>query len=273
MSNASSVSWLFVPGDRPDRFEKAAAAGADETILDLEDAVSPEDKPAARDRVVDWLSDGGSGWVRINGPGTQWHEDDLDALLRCRGLRGLVVPKAEESGALALISARSRELQIVALVETARGMRNLDSICATAGVTRLAFGSIDLALDLDAQESDEVLLPARSDLVMASRAGGLAPPIDGVTVEFRDAEVVAGEAARSRARGFGGKLCIHPAQVPIVNRAFAPSPTELAWARRVMAAAQTNRSGAFPVDGRMVDRPLLLRAQRLLARAGEGWAR
>jgi citrate lyase subunit beta / citryl-CoA lyase len=267
MSDASSVSWLFVPAARPDRFDRARAAGADETILDLEDAVAPEHKPTARASAADWLSRGGSGWVRINGDGTPWHADDIDALVGCDGLRGLVVPKAEDAAALASIAARLGGRRVLALIETARGVRNLDAICATAGLARLAFGSIDLALDIDARESDEALLYARSELVIASRAAGLPAPIDGVTVEFRDAELVAAAAARSCALGFGAKLCIHPAQVGPVNAAFAPDPVELDWARRVLDAATTSTSGTFVIDGRMIDRPLLLRAQRLLKRA------
>jgi citrate lyase subunit beta/citryl-CoA lyase len=267
VTDSASISWLFVSADRPDRFQKAARVGADEVILDLEDAVAPDAKMTARAHVAEWLSARGSGWVRINAPQTPWHDGDLEALAGCPGLRGLVVPKAEDAEALARIAGRVGR-RVVALVETARGIRGLDAICSAPGVSRLAFGSIDFALDIDAQESDEVLLHARSEMVIAARAAGLAAPVDGVTVEFRSTEVVATAAARSRALGFGGKLCIHPAQVPVVNDAFAPSSAEVAWARRVLAAAQTSPGGAFTVDGRMIDRPLVVRAQRVLARAG-----
>ncbi|HET9126280.1 MAG TPA: CoA ester lyase [Solirubrobacteraceae bacterium] len=268
MSDAPSVSWLFVPADRPDRFEKARRAGADETILDLEDAVAPESKASARAYAVHWLSATGSAWVRINGLGTRWHEDDIDAVVGSRGLRGLIVPKAEDPGALAHIAGRGGGVGLVPLVETARGVRNLDGICATPGVGRLAFGSIDLALDIDAWEPD-ALQYARSELVFAARAAGLEPPIDGVTTDVRDLGVVARAAQRARALGFAGKLCIHPAQVLPVNQAFAPTSVELAWARRVVDAAGPSEDGAFLLDGRMIDRPLLMRAQRLLARASD----
>lgn len=269
MTDSASVSWLFVPADRPDRFEKAVRAGADEVILDLEDAVAPDAKVAARDHAAEWLSARGSGWVRINGLGTPWHEEDLEVLAGRPGLRGVVIPKAEDAQALARIAERLGGGRLMALVESARGIRHLDEICATEGISRLAFGSIDFALDIDAQESDEVLLHARSEMVIAARVGGLAAPVDGVTVEFRSPEVVATAAARSRALGFGGKLCIHPAQVLPVNRAFAPTSIELAWARRVVDAAGAGEDGAFLVDGRMIDRPLLVRAQRLLARGAD----
>lgn len=278
MNDPPSVSWLFVPADRPDRFEKSVGAGADETIIDLEDALAPDAKLAAREHVVRWLAGGRSAWVRINGAVTSWHAGDLDALKCCAGLRGVVVPKAEAPGVLAQIARRldahNAHRSVVALIETAAGLRNLDAICATPGVSRLAFGSIDLALDIDAQDSDEALLYARSEMIIASRAAGLPSPIDGVTVEFRDSAVVAAAAARSRALGFGGKLCIHPAQVPVVNAEFAPTPADLDWARRVVAAAHASGGGVFAVDDRMVDRPLLERAHRLLARsASTGVAR
>lgn len=269
MSDAPSVSWLFVPADRPDRFEKARGAGADETILDLEDAVAPEFKTSARAHAVQWLSAGGAAWVRINGLGTRWHEGDIEAVVGCRGLRGMIVPKAEHPEALARIAERCAGAGLVALVETARGVRNLDGLCATPGIGRLAFGSVDLALDIDAWETDEALQYARSELVIASRAADLEPPIDGVTADVRDLDVVARAAQRARALGFGGKLCIHPGQVLPVNRAFAPTAVELGWASRVLEAARTSGGGTFLVDGRMIDRPLLLRAQRLLARAAD----
>ncbi len=266
MSDAPSVTWLFVPADRPDRFDKARAATADEVIIDLEDAVAPAAKDAAREHAARWLSGDGIAWVRINGLGTRWHAEDIGALAGCRGLRGIVVPKAEDPEALASLAARSGDTRLVALVETARGVRNLDGLCATRGIERLAFGSIDFALDIDARHTDEALLYARSELVVASRAAGLAAPLDGVTVEVADIDAVRRAAARSCTLGFGGKLCIHPAQVPAVNRAFAPDPAELGWARRVVADAGASRGAAFLVDGEMIDRPRLLRAQRLLAR-------
>ena len=269
MHDKVSASWLFVAASRPDRFEKAAGAGADETILDLEDAVGPHAKPEARTHAADWLSGRGSSWVRINGFGTPWHNGDIDALAGCGELRGLVIPKAEDPQVIDQIATRVQK-PIVALIETARGVRALDAICACPGVARLAFGSIDLALDIDAQESDDALLHARSAMVIASRAAELPSPIDGVTVDFRKPEVVSAAAARSRALGFGGKLCIHPAQVQAVNTVFGPTPAELDWAQRVLAAASESDGSAFTMDGRMVDKPLLERAQRLVARAGEG---
>jgi citrate lyase subunit beta/citryl-CoA lyase len=271
---ARSASWLFVPGSRPERFDKAVRAGADQVVVDLEDAVTPTRKASARGEVARWLGGAGEAWVRVNARGTQWHEHDLGALARRPGLRGVMVPKAEDPAALDRVA---RELvpgtPIIALVETAVGVRDVAALAACAAVSGLAFGSIDFALDIDAAESDEVLLFARSALVIAARAASLPAPLDGVTVETTDTAVIRRDAARARSLGFGGKLCIHPAQVEPVNSAFSPDPADLAWARRVLAAAAQHAAGdhaqgAFDLDGEMIDTPVLERARRLVARAG-----
>jgi citrate lyase subunit beta/citryl-CoA lyase len=267
VTDRPAVSWLFVPGSRPDRFERAIAAGADATILDLEDAVAPEAKPSARDAARSWLAGGGGAWVRVNGAGTPWHDDDLAALAGSPGLRGVILPKVQEPAQATRVAGRlGEQVALMALVETARGVRDVGAIAACPAVARIAFGSIDFALDIDAEHTAEPLLHARSELVLASRAAGLPPPVDGVTLEVSDAEgAVTRDAARARALGFGGKLCIHPAQVEVVSRAFAVTPDELDWARRVLQAAREHE-GAFQIDGRMIDRPLLDRARRLLRR-------
>jgi citrate lyase subunit beta/citryl-CoA lyase len=267
----SSASWLFVPGSRPERFDKAASAGSHEVIIDLEDAVAPAQKEKARTDAAGWLTSDGNAWVRVNAVGTPWHEDDLTVLAACPGLRGLMVPKAERPAELSRIASRlPTGTGVIALVETALGIRDAAAIAATPAVTGLAFGSIDFALDIDAEETDEALLFARCALVIAARAAFLPAPIDGVTVETRDTAVISRHAARARSLGFGGKLCIHPAQVPAVNAAFVPDRTDLDWAHRVLAGApQGAETGAFSVDGQMVDRPVLDRARRIVARAGQ----
>jgi citrate lyase subunit beta/citryl-CoA lyase len=262
---AESVTWLFVPGSRRDRFDRAAGSGADEVILDLEDAVSPDDKAAAREGVASWLDGPGSGWVRINGAGTEWHGEDLAALSGCPGLRGVVVPKAEEPDSLTAIhDGLSPGVGLVALVESALGVSRATALARSGVVGRLAFGSIDFALDIGAEETDEALLLARCSLVLASRLGDLPPPLDGVTVTTTDVEAVHGAAVRARSLGFGGKLCIHPHQVETVAAGFRPTPAQLDWASRVVEAGE----GVHVVDGQMVDRPVLARARSILARGG-----
>lgn len=268
----SAATWLFVPGSRPDRFAKAAASGADEVICDLEDAVAPGEKEQARADVVAWLRGGGSAWVRLNAVGTRWHDDDVAALAECAGLRGLVVPKAESPSALAALAAEvPGPDRLVALVESAIGVLRAADLAACPGVGRLAFGSIDFALDVDATEDDDSLLLARSTLVLASRAGGRAAPLDGVTTALDDPEALAADARRARRLGFGGKLCVSPRQVPVVAAQFRPSDLEVDWARRVVAAADGG-TGVVATAGEMVDRPVLERAQRILAAASGGRA-
>lgn len=267
MSRAAGTTWLFVPGDRADRFDKAAAAGADAVILDLEDAVAPEHKAAARDAVAAWLAGATHrAWVRVNAVGTPWHADDLAALRTAGGLRGVVVPKAEDVERVRPVAeALPDGAGLLALVETARGIQRAADLADSGCVDRLALGSVDLALDLGADETDETLLLARTMLVLASRAAGLPGPVDGVSTVLDDPAPVAAAARRARAFGFGGKLCIHPRQVKVVADAFAPSAQEVAWAERVQAAA-VGQDGAFALDGQMVDLPVLERALAVLAR-------
>lgn len=272
MTAPVAASWLFVPGSRPDRFAKAARAGAGEVVVDLEDAVAAEHKESARDDVVNWLSGGATAWVRVNGANTRWHADDLAALAACPGLRGVMVPKTEGPAVLRQVAERlPAEAGIVALVETALGVQDAAAIAACPEVTALAFGSIDFALDIGAEHTDEALLFARGALVLASRAAALPPPIDGVTVETRDTAAVRAAAARSKRLGFGGKLCIHPAQVEVVNAVFAPGRADLEWAKALLAETpQSGGAGVFTVRGQMVDKPVLERARRIVAQAGLG---
>lgn len=274
---ATAVTWLFVPGERPERFDKAAGSAADEVVLDLEDAVPPAGKDAAREQVCRWLASAGTGWVRVNGADTPWFEADLAALaavgavpaLAARtGLRGVLVPKADDPEDLALVRARvGPDRGVMALVESARGVAGALALAATDAVDRLAFGSVDLAVDLDAVEEDRSLLLARSMLVLASRAAGKPGPVDGITGSWDDPELVRSDAYRSRRLGFTGKLCIHPAQLDPAAAAFRPTEAELAWARRVLDAVGDDAPGAVAVAGQMVDKPVLDRARAIARRA------
>jgi len=265
MTSASAVSWLFVPGSRSDRFEKAARSAADEIILDLEDAVEPSGKASARLAVAAWL-ESRDGWVRINASDTDWFEDDIEAVASARGLRGVVVPKCEDLDVLDRLSSLLGERRVVPLIETCVGLDRIRELTKRLGVLRLAFGSLDFAADLGAIDEDVSLLFARSELVLASRLAGLSAPIDGVTTSLREPEAVAAAAKRSRALGFGGKLCVHPEQVAPVREAFQPNAEEVAWAHRIITASRVAESGAVSVDGQMVDRPVIERARRILDR-------
>jgi citrate lyase subunit beta/citryl-CoA lyase len=262
-----STTWLFVPADRPDRYEKAVTSGAHEVIADLEDAVAPVAKIHARQELVSWLSNAGTAWVRVNAVDTAWHQDDLVAVAGLPGLQGVVVPKLEAVADLEAI----REVLggvpgMVALIETAVGIQNVRDIANCESVDRLAFGSIDFAMDIDADESDESLLLARSTLVLASRAGDKPPPIDSVTTMLKDPDGVGTAALRSRKLGFGGKLCIHPTQVAPVARAFEPSDDQIRWATDVLRSVAQSGMGVTASGGVMLDKPIVERARRMLAR-------
>ncbi len=262
-------SYLFVPGNRPERFAKAIASGAGAVILDLEDAVPPEGKPAARDAVCQWLRDnGGAGWVRVNGTDTEFFEDDVRALAGIP-LGGVMLPKAESAAQLqrlaGLIAAPA--LPVIPLVESAIGLWNALEIARAAQVDRLAFGSIDFQLDAGIQGEDEALLYARSRLVIVSRIARIASPADGVTVQIGDAAQLERDVARARALGFGAKLCIHPNQIAAVERGLAPSEADLRWARAVIDASDRAAGSAVRLDGKLIDLPVVERARRMLADA------
>jgi citrate lyase subunit beta/citryl-CoA lyase len=266
---ATAVTWLFVPGDRPDRFDKALSTGADLVICDLEDAVNASNKGAAREAVAAWLGAAGSGIVRINGVSTPWHDDDVAALTGLPGLAGVMVPRADDPAALADIRRRLGDVALIALLESAYAIHHAVDIAESPAVDRLAFGSMDFALDIDSAETDEALRFGRSAVVIASRVGNKPAPIDGVTAVIDDPPLVLAAARRSRELGFGAKLCIHPAQLGPTAEAFQPSAEEVAWATELLAAAEATGTAAIAVGGAMVDRPVLDRARRIIARAAK----
>lgn len=263
---STARSLLFVPGDRPERFAKAAAAGADLVIIDLEDAVAPDAKAAARRNVTDWLDHGGQAIVRINAAETPWHSADIAALGRCAP--GVMLPKAERAEVITAVADAISGAPIIALVETARGARDCDALAEARGTTRIALGNADLGTQLGvAHTSHRALAYVRGRLVLCSAAAGLPAPIDGVTTAFDSTALLAEDLALAVELGFSGKLCIHPTQVAAVNGAFLPTDAELAWANRVVAAAEGAPDRAIALDGAMIDAPLVQRAIRLLARS------
>ncbi|MGU3494884.1 HpcH/HpaI aldolase/citrate lyase family protein [Xanthobacteraceae bacterium A53D] len=259
------LAVLFVPGDRPERFGKALAAGADAVIVDLEDAVAMDGKAKAREAIAANWPAAGRLLLRINARNTPFFADDL-ALARSLRLEGIVLPKAEQAEDISAVHATVPGMAVIPLIESALGLANARSIAATHGVARLAFGSIDYCADLGSAHTRESLLMARSELVLASRLAGRAGPIDGVTTAVADAALAQDDAAYAAGLGFTGKLCIHPNQVAPVLAGFAPSPDEVAWARRIVEAMAAG-GGAVKVDGAMVDAPVRLRAESILRRA------
>jgi citrate lyase beta subunit len=264
-------SWLFTPGDRPDRFAAARDSGADAMILHWEGAVAGAAKAKARTAVLDWLNSeipGPAVWVRINDRRSDsWH-DDLTALAAAPAhrLAGVVLPKTQPGCDIADTAAHLRaDIAIVALIETALGVESATEIADTPGVLALALGSADLRLDAGLGDDDTGWIYPRSRLVFASRAAGLQAPIDGPEMRLDDVDAVRRSATRARALGFGAKLCLHPRQIAAVNQAFGYNDHPHSWAQRVVAAADTSAGAAVRVDGEMVDRPRLELARRILA--------
>ncbi len=264
-------SYLFVPGSRPERFDKALGAGADAVIVDLEDAVPMQDKAGARAALARWLAPSHTVVVRINAPDTEWFGDDL-ALCASPGVAAVIVPKAEHVQSLQQVARVAPGRAILPLIESAAGFDAMRALASCDGVQRLVFGSIDFQLDLGIQ--DDELLFYRSQIVLVSRLANRAAPVDGVTAAFDDDAALQRDTERARRFGFGAKLCIHPRQIAGVNRGLSPSDADVAWARRVVEAADRAQGAAVAVDGKMIDRPVILRAQALLAdveaRAGNG---
>jgi citrate lyase subunit beta/citryl-CoA lyase len=263
-------AYLFVPADRPERFAKARASGADAVIVDLEDAVAPDAKASARDVLAAALNASAPLVVRINAAGTPWFEDDLE-LCRHPGVAAVMLPKAEGIDAVCTVVEITYK-DVLPIIESARGLREIHSVASVPGVIRLVFGSVDLALDLgidcapDGAESE--LLAFRSQVVLASRLAGLAAPVDGVSTAIENLQRLQADTERSRRLGFGAKLCIHPKQLAIVQAVFTPTPERLDWARRVCKAFETAGGSAVAVDSQMVDLPVYQRAQAVLRDAG-----
>ncbi|MBK9443078.1 MAG: CoA ester lyase [Comamonadaceae bacterium] len=270
MSLQQPLTYLFVPGNRPERFAKALASGADRVILDLEDAVAPADKASARGAIAGWVASLAADavdrlLVRINDVTSPCHLDDLLCLQRLC-IKHFMLSKCESTEQVAHVLAHLPPgSRVLPLIETVRGVLAATAIAQAPGVSRLAFGSLDYLLDLDLPGPGFALDAAALTIAMASRAANLPPPVAGVTPEL-DATQVQSDLAHARALGFGAKMCIHPSQVAVVREAFRPDEQSLAWATRVVNAWQAAATpGAIQVDGRMVDKPVVLKAQRILS--------
>ncbi len=272
MADRPTRSWLFTPATRADRFAKAAEASADVLILDLEDAVAPVDKAAARAIALDYLVQEIAGphhALRLNGLDTPAGVSDLDALLQAPANPDfLVLPKTESAGHVVildrLLSASGKSSRIVALVESARGISRLEEIAgASPRLYGLMLGAADLAADLGSAMAREPLADARSRLVAACALAGVAP-VDSPFFEVRDPDGLAADVAAAVAFGFVAKAAIHPTQVGPINAALTPTAAEIDRARRILEA---NQGGVGVVDGQMIDEAVARKARRVLAAA------
>ncbi len=283
---AASRSFMFAPGNHPRRVEKVFQLGADAIILDLEDAVAIAEKEATREKVVTAFQHAdrrSRHYVRVNSIGTPYCQEDLNCTVG-PWLDGVVLPKVESPEELKKVEAWLAEaeraanmpvgsLDLLPIIETAAGVENAKRI-ATAGtrIAQLAFGGGDYTLDLDYvwTADEEVLQYARARLSHASRLGNLLPPIDTVVLQITDDERFIASAQRGRKYGFGGKLCIHPSQVPLANSVFTPSKEEVAHAHAVVTAfesAEAAGSASIQLDGYFIDYPIVYKSQRILALA------
>ncbi|MEB3980970.1 CoA ester lyase [Mycobacterium sp. 663a-19] len=265
---AAGPAWLFCPADRPERFAKAAAA-ADVVILDLEDGVAAADRPAARKALRETPLDPERTVVRINAAGTDEQARDLDALADTP-YTTVMLSKTESAAQVTALAPRD----VVALVETPRGAVFAAEIAAAQGTVAMMWGAEDLVATLggsSSRRSDatyrDVARHVRSTTLLAASAFGRIA-LDAVHLDIRDLEALRAEADDAVAVGFDGTVCIHPTQVPVVRDAYRPTEEKLDWARRVLAAAQTER-GVFAFEGQMVDSPVLKHAEMLLRRAGK----
>jgi len=251
-------SWLLVNGSQADKFDPAARSRADIVVLDIEDAVAPKDKTTARDNVVRWLEAGNTDWVRINGFGTPWWADDIDALAKST-LGGVMLAMVESVDHVTETAKRLRNVPIVALVETARGLERITEIAAAKGTFRLAFGIGDFRRDTGFGENPATLAYARSRFTIAAKAAHLPGPIDGPTVGS-SALKLSEATAVSAEFGMTGKICLTPDQCPTVNEGLSPSQEEITWAKEFFA--EYERDGGEIRNGS--DLPRIARANKIL---------
>ncbi|MCK0176056.1 MULTISPECIES: CoA ester lyase [Mycobacteriaceae] len=251
-------SWLLVNGAHADRFAAAARSRADVVVLDIEDAVAPKDKTAARDNVVAWLAAGNADWVRINGFGTPWWSDDLDALSGT-SLGGVMLAMAESVDHVAETAKRLPGVPIVALVETARGLERITEIAAAKGTFRLAFGIGDFRRDTGFGDDPATLAYARSRFTIAAKAAHLPSAIDGPTIGSSALKLIEATAVTAEF-GMGGKICLTPEQCAVVNEGLSPSQDEISWAKEFFA--EFERDGGEIRNGS--DLPRIARANKIL---------
>ena len=267
-------SWLFTPATRPDRFAKAAAAGADVSIIDLEDSVAPNDKDRSRDTALGFLrareTSGVRYALRINGLDTQAGLRDLSAMLETDATPDyLVLPKTEFAAHLQildrLLTSASKQTKLVGIIESARGLAAVEAVAAaTPRLAGLMLGAADMAADLDAATDWEALASVRARLVAACALTGVTA-IDSPYFDVRDADGLKQEVARSIAFGFQAKAAIHPGQIAAINAALTPTPDAIEKARAVLAE---NAKGVGAIGGQMIDEAVARKARRILAAAG-----
>lgn len=263
----SARSYLFVPANRVERFEKALNTQADAVIIDLEDAVPVDLKVSAREGLNQWLLDHPEQqvMVRVNASETEWFTTDI-LLAKHHNVSAIVLPKTESVDQIISV-LNIKELDVFPLIETSKGFANVRQIASVKSVRALMFGSIDFQLELNMQGGYQELLSFRNEIVLASKLAGIEAPVDGVTVDFKDEVLIQMEVQQAKNLGFAGKLCIHPNQVNLVNQTFNPTVQEIEWAKQVINIVNEAQGQAVSMDGKMIDLPVILKAQKILQQA------
>lgn len=263
----TSRSFLFVPANRTERYSKALNSGSDAVIIDLEDAIPTEHKLESRALLKQWLLDHPTEkvMIRVNADQTEWFAEDIQ-LAQLSNVTALVLPKAEQKKAFEAIQ-KIRSIDVYPIIETPYGMAHVEQIAQFPAVQALMFGSIDFQLEMDMTGDYLELMSFRNRMVLASKLAGIENPIDGVTADFANTELVRTETLQAKKLGFQGKLCIHPNQVKIVNQTFNPSPEEIQWAQEIIKAVQAADGQTISLNGKMIDKPIILKAEKILKQA------
>ena len=271
---SDACSFLFVPATQPERYGKALASGADGVIIDLEDAVGLDDKAKARELLKNaWSSISVEQKqrmiIRCNAPGTPFYAADL-VLAKELQVQYLMIPKTESHDQINGAAEELENTAFIPMIETPLGLHHLNEIASAEQVLRLALGNLDMQVEMgmSCDDNETEIDTARFMLVLASKLAQIAPPLDGVTPSTDDEPRIFAHAQKAKRFGFGAKLCIHPKQIPIIKRAFSPTVEEISWAKRVLAADNASNGQAVKVDGKMVDRPVVMLAHRILRLAG-----
>lgn len=270
-------SYLFISGNKPANIQNADIFDADAVIFDVEDAVAPEEKDAARQLIRQYLSDlypkDIHVYVRINGVDSVWFDNDF-ALLGKPSISGIVLPKATEANITACerkLNTTKKDRGVIALIESPRGITEAPGIAARSVVKGLMFGAEDysLVMNIDRHQADTALNHARNTVAISAKAYGK-EAIDTPYPDMRDQTRFEEETKAARRMGFTGKACIHPSHVAFINRTFMPSDDEIVWAEKIIAAAEKHpNEGVFALDGKMIDEPIIAHAKAILAEANQ----
>ncbi len=268
-------TWLFVPATRIDRIEKAFASGADAVIVDLEDAVAKEDKAKAREALKNYYDEQNAKqtyrpiWLRINQAGREEFFKDIVLCQKMPNLAGVLLAKAEQVADIESVHQLTN-LPVIALIESAIGLYQIDSMAKAVSLVAFSYGFLDLCNDLQVQvgtaAADIIANQIRYQLILTSKIHQLSPPIDTIYPDFKDEIGLSNRAQLWSQMGMVGMLCIYPKQVQIVHQALQPTDRELAFATRVIEEYEKSGQAVFKIDGEMVDAPVIARSHQLLER-------